>query len=295
MVFVYRDIILVSAIAVSLGLILLTLLVPVAFRSCYNRFKCCRGCCRCRYAKPKDDYYEDVGEWVTTKGASPPPKKRSGGGDEGESERYYGRLFQPSLFAQVFVYLCIGFIFIAICALSDVPFYVMWVIFFLVWVVLFIDFLKRIHARQVLEDGVGMKPLKDNKKEKKFDAYEAAGIKRSHFKRDVKKYFLSCWLALKAYKLEFLAALFLIIIISGITTISTSCMCVAVSPLQASTFVTRYFAHKYCVPGSVCNVYFTLADTEADLIMNFHASEKPDFAYVAYDVTPHEKAENETL
>ncbi len=39
--------------------------------------------------------------------------------------------------------------------MTDVPFYVMWIIFFLVWVVLFIDFLRRKHTLDH-SDGIEM-------------------------------------------------------------------------------------------------------------------------------------------
>lgn len=48
--------------------------------------------------------------------------------------------------------------------------------------------------------------------------------------------------------------------------------------------------NEYCVvEGEICNVYFTLADTEKDMIVNFHASEKPDLAWAVYDVVSHER------
>lgn len=294
MVLVYRDIILLCAIGVGLLLILLALVVPVCFRACYNRYKCCRGCYRCKCAKPKSDEYEDVGvgEWVTSNGADPPSNGSGGGSGE---PRSYRKLFEPSIHAQVFVYICIGFLFVAICALTDVPFYVIWILMFLVWTILFIDFLKRQHAKQILDGGIDMTSFKKENKKEKFDAYEAAGIKRTHFKAVAKRYLNSCALAIRVYKWEFLVAIVSIIVISFIVTISSSCMCITASPVRGSTFLSRHFGHKYCVSGSVCNVYFTLADQESDLIMNFHASEKPDAAYVVYDVVSHERNSSETI
>lgn len=297
MVFVYRDIILVSAIAAGLLLILLALLIPVCFRACYNRFRCCRGCFRCDCARPHGDYEDagvTVGDWVTANGAEPPSNGGGRGGD-GEPLRAYGKLFEPSIHAQAFVYICIGFLFVAICALTDVPFYVIWIIMSIVLTLLFIDFLKRQHAKQILNGGIDMTSFKKEDKKEKFDAYEAAGIKRTHFKAVAKRYLNSCTLAIRVYKWEFLAAIVSIIIVSGIVTISSSCMCVTASPVRGSTFLSRHFGHKYCKTGSTCNVYFTLADRESDLIMNFHASEKPDSAYVVYDVVSHTRNSTDTI
>lgn len=92
-----------------------------------------------------------------------------------------------------------------ICALTDVPFYVMWIIFFIVWTVLFIDFIKRYHAQQLKKEEEALEMVFYNtfetrfhsnydkegapKKEKKekFDAYEAAGIIRNSFKFKTKR------------------------------------------------------------------------------------------------------------
>lgn len=41
-----------------------------------------------------------------------------------------------------------------ICGLTDVPFYVIWLLFALVWAALFIDFLHRHHAKRVQDGGI---------------------------------------------------------------------------------------------------------------------------------------------
>jgi hypothetical protein len=67
-----------------------------------------------------------------------------------ESSDKYPTLFEPTLVVQVIVYLCIGFILTSICALTDVPWYIMWIILFAVWAYLFVDFLRRWYAYKVL-------------------------------------------------------------------------------------------------------------------------------------------------
>ena len=43
-----------------------------------------------------------------------------------------------------------------ICALTDVPFYVMWIIFFIVWTFLLIDFLRRTYAKKALRGEIAL-------------------------------------------------------------------------------------------------------------------------------------------
>lgn len=60
--------------------------------------------------------------------------------------------------------------------------------------------------------------VKDSKEE--FDAYEAAGIKRHVFKKAVKKYFSDTKEGLKTYKFHFAVAVLIVLIISGVATVS---------------------------------------------------------------------------
>lgn len=92
-------------------------------------------------------------------------------------------------------------------------------------------------------------------------------------------------------------------------------MCVASSPVELSSYLSRRVGHKYCgiyltfnhflyfilfyfinriffvVEGEICNVYFTLADTERDMIVNFHISEEPEWAFTVYDTVSHSRSE----
>eukprot|EP00026_Physarum_polycephalum_P009603 Phypoly_transcript_09731.p1 GENE.Phypoly_transcript_09731~~Phypoly_transcript_09731.p1 ORF type:complete len:168 (+),score=0.56 Phypoly_transcript_09731:330-833(+) len=139
---VYRSEMLLAAVFIPVVLIILALVIPVLFHLCWNRCGCCRrGCYKCYKSKHK----RMRDEWVSSDVLSDSTKRT---GAEKEDEKYQ-RLFDPGLPAQIFVYLCIGFIFVAICALTDVPFYVMWIVFFLVWTALFIDYLKRVYAKKV--------------------------------------------------------------------------------------------------------------------------------------------------
>lgn len=68
--------------------------------------------CRCDYAKPKNKKFEDekFGEFHS-------PNLDYDGDDR------YAKLFEPSIYAQVFMLICIGFIFVVVSLIEFISLY----------------------------------------------------------------------------------------------------------------------------------------------------------------------------
>jgi hypothetical protein len=204
----YRDEIVVGIVVLMVIVIALVLVIPMCFRLCWNKcrystemkrqemkkfgnahsdhnynksFNNCHRCCRVSCKKCNKRRHKKLEEeWVGTKNNPLTRTQTYGTADKDEygDKGKYSRVFSPVLPVQVFVFLCIGFIFVGvslflptcptthihtfffafsavarinlmqfdgnnICALTDVPFYAIWIIMFFVWTVLYIDYLKR--------------------------------------------------------------------------------------------------------------------------------------------------------
>lgn len=202
------------------------------------------------------------------------------------SERLFWKISKWTIQAVSFI--AIGFTFVALSGFTPVPLPILWALFFIAWGLFFLHKFRSLSLPT--NQFIQLQNIFDEEDDFAIDDDVNLGSiarKRHSIREKMQHYIFTCKLAINNKRTPFFVGIGVVLVVTGIIIFSTSCMCVVLHPFEINTAFARRLYTPFCVPGEICNVYFTMGTLQNDFIMNFQMEDFPDSSSVYVDTQSH--------